>query len=57
MDNANRGNTAFIVLMHDIWASTVYQLVNEAIDYVHSRGYQVVDMGTCMTGRLNGCYQ
>lgn len=60
-----RGETAggspdkstYVVLMHDIWQSTVDELVDPAIDYFASQGYHFVDMGTCRTGTIAGCYQ
>ncbi|KAI9002044.1 hypothetical protein DFJ74DRAFT_448753 [Hyaloraphidium curvatum] len=57
MANADPWRTNFIALMHDIFPSTAYDLAPRAIDYVRSRGYQLVDMGTCTAGWPGGCYQ
>lgn len=54
---ADRGSQSFISLEHDVYQDTAEGLAARVIDYVQGQGWQVVDMGTCWTGSLNGCYQ
>lgn len=49
--------SAYVVLMHDIWRSTAEQLADQAITLFQNLGYQLVDMGTCRSGSISGCYQ
>ncbi|KAI9029141.1 hypothetical protein DFJ74DRAFT_586558, partial [Hyaloraphidium curvatum] len=48
MGAADAGSQAFLALQHDIRPETVYQLAGRAVDYVRSRGFRPVDLGTCL---------
>jgi peptidoglycan/xylan/chitin deacetylase (PgdA/CDA1 family) len=57
MGGANPGAQSFIPLQHDIWPESVNTLTPRAIEYIRSRGFRLVDLGTCLTGSINGCYR